>query len=458
MVGLVGSVVFVVYATRHLGVLGYGRYSFVIVFVSYFSFLSELGLDWVIVRDVSTDKSRTAAYMAGAVFLRGCASLLAMILVWSSAILLLHKPELLPLMFIASGSLLASSLAGIFNGAFQAFERMEYVALIDIPYSMIRPAVGIVVLATGGDLVALFFSQLLVDILRMLGTLWVYATKVGKISVRWDGGFLSHLLKSALPLMLWRLLTLVEQRIYILFLLFFAGESAVGWYSAPYKLVDMVGLLTLAAADAFLPLLSRLFVESRERFIKVAEKVLRYIVIIFVPLALGISMLAQPLVLWLFGNQYINSAPVLQYLGWLTFLLPCRFLLGTMLLAMRDWNIGAVLQGLAAIIAVTAGLMFIPINQYVGAAHAFVLTEAVMTLVPLVYLGLRLKWQPIRSVSVGWLKLGVLWVFMALVLYAFKTVNVVFLVSANIAGYAVGLYLLGVVTADELSAVRQGLA
>ena len=456
LVGMVGSTVFVVYAARHLGALGYGRYSFVIVFISYFSFLSEFGLDWVVVRDVATDKARLKVYMAGTVLLRGCASLLAMVLAWGS-IIFLQKPELLPLVFIASGSLITSSLAGIFNSAFQAFERMEYVALIDVPYAVVRPALSIIVLACWGDLTALFLSQLTVDILRTLGVLAVYVTKIGKISVHWDGVLLKHLIKSASPLMLWRLLTLVEQRINFLLLAFFVGEIAVGWYAPPSRLIDMVGLLTLAAADALLPLLSRLFVDSRERFLAAAERVLRYIVIVFVPLALGISILARELVLWLFGAEYLNSVPVLQYLAWVMLLLTCSFLFGTMLLAMREWKAGAMLKLVAAVTAVASGLVLVPINQHVGAAQAFLLTEAVNTVVPLAYLVVRLKWSPTRMAGIGLVRLTALIAAIGAFLYIFRTVNQAILIPSSIAAYIVGVYFLGIVTQDEVNAVKQML-
>lgn len=456
LVGLVSSVLFSVYAARHLGVLGYGQYSFIIVFISYFSFLSEFGLDWVVTRNVATDRSRVKTFMAGAIPLRACTSLLAMVLAWGS-FLFFGKPEQLPLVLIVSSSLITSSLTGIFYGAFQGFERMEYTALIDIPYSVVRSALSILVLACGGGLGTLFLCQLGVDVLRTFCAIAVYVTKIDKLSIHWGSAFLRHLTRSALPLMLWRLFTLVEQRIYYLLMAFFVGEIVIGWYAASARFVDMVSMLTVPAADALLPLLSRLFVESKERFLAAAIKVLRYTVIIFVPVAVGISILAQPLILWLYKIQYINSAPALQYLAWLALLLPCRCVLGTMLVAIRDWKVGALLQALAAIIALTSGLVLIPVYRHVGAAQAFLFTEAIMTLVSLAYLSFSLNWRPLGTAGMGWLKFIGLWTAVGLFLYLFRAVNIVFLIPLSMVGYIVGLFLLGAVTGAELSAVKQGL-
>ena len=445
---------FIIYAARYLGASGYGRYSFVIVFISYFSFLSEFGLDWVIIRDVATDKTKVKTYMSGAILLRGCLSILAIALAWGS-IFVLKKPTLLPLLLIASGSLITSSLTGIFNSAFQAFERMQYIAFIDIPYSVFRPALSIFVLASGGNLKALLICQLIVDVLRTLVGSILYLTKIANISICSDSALLKLLIKSSLPLMLWKLFTLAEQRINFLLLAFIAGEMAVGWYAAPLKLIDLVGLLILAAADALLPLLSRLFVDSKERFLQVVDDTLRYIMIIFFPIALGTFVLARPIILLLFGNQYVNSIQIFQYLAWLIFLLPSRFLLSTMLLAMRDWKVGAIMQAFAAIMAITSGMILISVNKHVGAAQAFLLTEIIITITLAVYLRSKISWQPIQTALKAWPKLLTLWTVFGFFLYMFKTVNLVFLIPSCILGYVAGVFFLRLITSKEVSNVKR---
>ena len=47
----------VIFLVRYLGAVGYGKYAFVFAFLTFFGIITDLGINTILVREISRDKS-----------------------------------------------------------------------------------------------------------------------------------------------------------------------------------------------------------------------------------------------------------------------------------------------------------------------------------------------------------------------------------------------------------------
>jgi O-antigen/teichoic acid export membrane protein len=124
------------------------------------------------------------------------------------------------------------------------------------------------------------------------------------------------LAKRTLPFYGLALADVMLQRIDILLLSLVAGEAVTALYSAAYQLVRVSIKLIQSFWRALYPTLSRLHREGRAAAARLAANGLRGGFVILLPVVIIAALLAQPLLMLVFGPTAVNAAPVFQVLLW----------------------------------------------------------------------------------------------------------------------------------------------
>ena len=97
---------------------------------------------------------------------------------------------------------------------------------------------------------------------------------------------------------------------------FMLNSIAVGLYNAAYRPVTMAVALPVSYFLGLLPLLSRIYVESQDTFRATIVRSLRWTATLAMPIGIGGTFLAYPIIDFLFGPAYAEAAPALQVLCW----------------------------------------------------------------------------------------------------------------------------------------------
>ena len=151
----------------------------------------------------------------------------------------------------------------------------------------------------------------------------------------------------------------------------------VGWYNAPYNLIMMLMIISHSINQSLYPSLTRRFAQDAGTVNRVLGRVTKYLLIISLPIALGVTLLAQPIVSALYGEAFEHSTLALQILIWV---LPSMFLtdlFGHTAMAMDNERGVARVNTINALFNVTLNLLLIPSYGLLGAAVTTVLTEIV---------------------------------------------------------------------------------
>ena len=150
----------------------------------------------------------------------------------------------------------------------------------------------------------------------------------------------------------------------------YVGPAALGLYTRAYALMLIpITQITTVLGRVMFPALSR--IQDDKALVKgVYLRVNRFIALLSVPIAVGLFFCAEPLILVLFGEQWVEAAPVLKILCFLSLQQPLNSTTGWIYQSQGrtdlqlKWNFGS---GVITLIAFVIGLKW----GVVGVAAAY---------------------------------------------------------------------------------------
>jgi O-antigen/teichoic acid export membrane protein len=455
---------FFIFLARQLTPDQLGRYSWAVLTVGYLDILVNFGLGILLTRDVARQPELAARYLGAGMVLRLMLWVLALglsaLVGGPFAGLLAADAEsafALSLLTIGIG---ISNQFGLLSALFAARERMEYPAYVTVVTTLLKIAAGATAIAAGYGIVGLAGASILVNICSGVILLAIYVRVLGWPFVDVSAGTTRHMSVDSIPLMLNNLLASFFFRVDGLLLKPMAGDVAVATYSAAYRFIDGLTVISSTLVLAMFPALSRAAAAGatperpNARLHAATYHGLRALHALAIPLAVGVTLLAETVVVTFVGPDYVpGSVIALQILVWY---LPFSFtngLLQYVLIAADRKRLITVAFLIAAIFNVTANLLAIPRFGFVGAAVVTVLSEIVL-LGPF-WWGTRRCIGELHLLVTFW-RPAIAAAGMALIVWPLQG-QAWLAVLAGATSYAVGLLLLGTIRPSERQAVGRWL-
>jgi O-antigen/teichoic acid export membrane protein len=273
-----------------------------------------------------------------------------------------------------------------------------------------------------------------------------------RVAVRLEPVFVRRLLTAGLPLALGFTITTVYAQLDIVLLQLFKNFQMVGWYSAANKYVDAVAWIPQSAMGVVFPALSLLGASDRRRLAFAYEKSFKMLAILGLPLAVGLGVMAAPIVH--FTRGFEQSIPALQILAPSVVLL---FVNNAFIYTLTAINRQLDFTRLALFtlaVNLLLNLVLIPTNGYLGAAAASTITEAAL------FAGgwwlLRRQHLPLSVIgSIGRPFASAM--VMGAAVYLIRSWPLAIVVVVGACVYAAALFALRAVNPEEWSIVRAGL-
>ena len=158
---------------------------------------------------------------------------------------------------------------------------------------------------------------------------------------------------------------------------FLRGATVVGWYSAAYKPVTIALALPMTYFSGLFPALSRTYAEDRKAFAELVGRSLQICFTFVVPLVVGATLLAEPVIHLLYGVAYDRSVLPFQILIWSAVLVIVRNTYAHSLTATGHQNLDLRCGITSAACNVALNILLIPRFGMVGAASATVTADVV---------------------------------------------------------------------------------
>jgi O-antigen/teichoic acid export membrane protein len=373
--GRILTLLLMIYLARSLGSLGFGKLSFAISFTSLFLILSDLGVTTLTVREVARNKERGPEYVGNTATLKLFLSIFTFLVI-SISVSFINVPFDTRFVIYLIGACIIFENMGVFFGAvFQAYEKMKYIMICEIIEKVFLLSLAFVLLRLGYGLISVGILYLFSGILYCLLNMGFVYRKFLKPRYSIDSRFWSKSLKTALPLAIVALISMVYYHIDIVMLGKMKGEEVAGWYGVSYHLFFALATIPGAFLSAVFPVLSRFFKESGELLKKAFHKSFKVLVGAGIPASVGSFLLAEKIILFLFGPQYKHSIAALKILSLLIVFSYLNSLAGYFLTSINRQALTAKIMAATAGINIFLNFILIPRYSYIGAAYATVVSE-----------------------------------------------------------------------------------
>ncbi|MFC1667395.1 polysaccharide biosynthesis C-terminal domain-containing protein, partial [Candidatus Omnitrophota bacterium] len=160
-------------------------------------------------------------------------------------------------------------------------------------------------------------------------------------------------------------------RVDVLMLSKISGDAAVGWYGAAHKIIDAYSLFPILLVISLFPVLIKVHKENKDSLESVSNKVLKYLLIIGIPLIIFSLVDAKKIILFLYNEEFTNSIPVFQLLSirGMTFF-SSNVLLGYLLFTTDKEKLYLKLVVITLCLNIFLNFILIPKYSYIGASLA----------------------------------------------------------------------------------------
>ncbi|MEM7536421.1 MAG: polysaccharide biosynthesis C-terminal domain-containing protein [Chloroflexota bacterium] len=329
---------------RLLGPEGTGKYYFVVALYGIFEIISRYGLGTLLTRDVAADKNQSSRYLTNVIALRTLLWLVTMPVLalvtigyrnidsfasrfaflvggGDAGVTSIGMAEIQAIALLGAAMLFAN-WADALSSCFYAFEKMEYPAGLANAVSLLKVTFGALVLLLGWGFVGLAGVSLVINMVQVV---WLYNLLRGtlfKPQWHWDWGLQKWMVATSGPLMINHLLATIFWRIDVWILFPLAGAASVGLYSVGLKYLDGLNIFPSLFTMAIFPLLSRYANKKETGEDGEADTLLssyiaglRLLVILSLPIAMVVTVLAEPLVLLVGGALYLNVPETVTLFG-----------------------------------------------------------------------------------------------------------------------------------------------
>ena len=372
------SLVLSIFIARVLGAATFGTYTFVLAFIAVFAVFSDMGYNTLLVREVARDKSQAGKYLNNILSIRIVLSLMIIGLIAIIINVLGYPADLKNIIYIFGIYTLVISFSDVFKVTFRAFEKMKYESYITILSNVVKVSLGLLILFLGYGLLEISLVFLLSGIFDLLISFLICEKRFVKPRMELDMDFWKRTITIALPLGMLTILGLIYVEIDTLMLAMMKGAAVVGWYNAAYNLILGFRPIPHIFMNALFPLMAYYYVSSKESLRMGYEKSFKYLFILGLPIAAGISLLSGEIISLLYGEQFAHSVVALRILAWDVLLLSICAPVGFVLVSMNKQNQMAIIVGGCAMLNIVLNLILIPRFSYVGAGIATLTTEAVL--------------------------------------------------------------------------------
>ena len=469
------SWVLLVVLPRYLGDSGFGKLFFAISYGTIFSILVNLGVNTYVVREVAVmnphlEKDRTQTRgedrlgdLLGNVFALKIILAIVVYAIMSGLIFLLPYEDLTRrAVLIIGAATCLGALTLTLGSVFQGLERMSVPNMALILEKIIITGACVLLLMSGHSLLAVCWVYLAGAVANFGMTCLLLVRKIS-FRLHWNKHSIRNIFFGSLPFLVWVVFGEIYVRIDVFMLSLMTSDAVVGWYGAAFQLYGTLLFIPHILNTSVFPAMARMGADKEDwdGFVRASRRVMNFMLFIAVPVAAGTVLIADPILVLLYGaGPFQHAGPCLKLFGVSILLVCVDVLLGSILIARGKEKAWSYMAIGAAFFNPLLNLFFIPLthkiygNGGIGAAAATLLTEGLMMagafyLIPS---GTLSTTNLVTFIKAGFLSIVM---FIALSLISFS--NVVWTVVAGALFYFASSWLIRVLPKEDIEHIRHAL-
>ncbi len=372
---LIGFVAFA-YLARTLDPESYGIVEYAVGLSVFFAMIIDFGLGPIGVREISRAPQRVASLAAHIPAARLLIALVAIPIMGLTTVLTGQANETVQLVWLFSLGLLAIPWKQ--DWLLQGLEMMRAAAAAQV-IRMSAFTIGIIVCVHASqDLLRVGMVEIAAAAIGAAYYLTVQQFWVTPVRLGFSGGELRRLMEQGLSVGLSNMVGAIIQYAPLFLVASIVGGAETAWFGASHRIV--ISLVTFSWVYHFnlYPAIARRVGKAPEDLDGLVRASFRVVAWAGIGLALVLTLLARPLLVLAFGDQFATAAPAFSVLIWVV---PITFLSGharyvLIAVGQQRFLLAAQISGAVAMLLVS--LVLIPVLHSVGAAVAMLVASLVV--------------------------------------------------------------------------------
>jgi O-antigen/teichoic acid export membrane protein len=308
------SLVLLVEAPDRLGEDGFGALSFAAAFVGFFTLVASLGTGTFMTKEVARDHSLLRPWVHNAFVMKtGILVLLSAVAV-PLAVLLGKSGDTLLLIVLGLVGMAFTIFNEVYLGALAGMEIMAKPAFFQVVQVYVSSGLGLLVLIMDWGLIAYGAVFALASVIPLVGNWFLLRPYLHGPRQRLDAETWRILVRGGIPLMALTFFNTIYGTIDVPILDQVSGEDTVAWYAMAYRWAGIPIFMATAVVSAYFPRFSAHGEKSPE-FARLVNRAIRIVLLVSVPAAIGLAMVADDLVGTLYTTAYQPSVVLIQILA-----------------------------------------------------------------------------------------------------------------------------------------------
>jgi O-antigen/teichoic acid export membrane protein len=367
--------------SRQLGPAIFGVFSFLTAVVVSANCLSSLGLDVWMVREITKAPEKAKQYLSSILGLKIGTSLITIALVF----LIFRATDLpentLHLLWILSISLIFNTISQTLWHYGDCFKEFVYHSSLWATSNIIKSLVGVALVLFYLDLELLIIGIVFAEALALILSLYTIWKKFGQFAPQFQFSIWWNFLSRSAPIGMGVIFSVLYFRLDIVMLQLMTDEKIVGFYSAAYRLFEVVIVLPHSLMIVLFPSLVEEFHADQRKFKTSFKKAFTVYLVVGSSIALVFFSFSNEIIGLIYGEDFLFSVKILEILAIAIALSFLIFLLSNILIVsgremINTWSLVG-----ATALNITLNLVWIPEHGPLGAAWATVVCEMALILV-----------------------------------------------------------------------------
>ncbi|MFA6098460.1 MAG: flippase [Patescibacteria group bacterium] len=453
------SFLYFVYIARYLGPVDLGLYDPVKSLIPIFLILIDFSLSVVLVREIARDPNKTESYLGSVL---GIKLIFALVVVLSMGLYTNfsnYSNIVKTVLYLDAVIVALDTFTLTFFAVFRGLQNMKFEAMGMIGTQILTIIFGVLSISLNWGLQALFIAVAAGSIFNFVFSLTMLIKKAKiRVTLRWDMEIIKKFMKFALPFAIAAIFVKIYTYTDRFMLLKISGQSFVGWYVTAHKLTYALEFIPSAFAASIFPAMSYFFVHSRKDLAKTFEKAMHYLMVLSLPISIGIFVLADKIILTMYGDVYETSIQPLRILIMGLIVVFLNFPVGAFLNACNKQVVNTINMAIIVVINVIINIILIPKYSLNGAAVAALISGIVLFFLGLRWIGKIVEYDKKKLINYL-LKIFCAAALMGIVLLLLKNdLSIFILMPLGAAVYFVLLYVFKGVNKNDIKTLYSSFA
>jgi O-antigen/teichoic acid export membrane protein len=313
---MIVSLIINIWLARYLGPENFGKLNYVFAFVGIFGFLTNLGINEILIRNIVKNPEKRDELLGTAFWLMAAGGIASFILISILSFVFERSPIIRSLIILYSTIALTSPI-NVVSAYFQATVQAKKNAVVQIFGTLLVSLFKIFLIFSGKGIIWLVFAFVLDYIIGAgLHIINYFKSNLKIKSWKFNKKIAKEFLSASYLIMLSSVTGYLLLKIDQVMVKFFLDEAAVGIYAAAVKISEIWYFIPGIICSSLFPAIINAKKTNPYTYKKRLSLLYLFLGGIALAIAVPVVIMSPFIIKILFGSEYIMAIPILQIYVW----------------------------------------------------------------------------------------------------------------------------------------------